>query len=192
MADAAPKQNGGKPGAMAQFMSNEPNVERFTPPEVVMAGNRTLGHIDLDPATTVRVNNTFIRATNIFTKEDDGLKYPWKGRVLLNPPGGEQGLTRKFWEKLVREFEQKNVSNAVYVAYCIDQLRQSQTWSVKPMVKFPFCIPNRRLAFYEENSRGDLVEQEHVTMSNAIVYLGKNVKKFIDGFAFIGQVIIPR
>jgi len=47
------------------------------------------GPFDLDPAATA--DNA--KAPLFYTKDDDGLSQPWKGRVFLNPPYGRQ-LTR--------------------------------------------------------------------------------------------------
>ena len=67
---------------MTTFLKKEADTERYTPPEVVAAVKDTLGQIDLDPATTKLVNNTFIRAKKYYTEQDDGLNRencPWSG-----------------------------------------------------------------------------------------------------------------
>lgn len=43
-----------------------------------------LGEFDLDPCTPKEM--PWITAKTRYTKEDDGLKQKWKGRVWLNPP----------------------------------------------------------------------------------------------------------
>lgn len=64
-----------------QVMGND---EWLTPPKIIEA----LGSFDLDPcAPVVRPWDT---AQNHFTKEDDGLKCVWTGRVWLNPPYGDE------------------------------------------------------------------------------------------------------
>jgi hypothetical protein len=45
--------------------------------------------IDLDPMSCYEANKV-VQAKGYYTKEDDGLLYPWEGRVLLNPPWGRQ------------------------------------------------------------------------------------------------------
>ncbi len=47
------------------------------------------GPFDLDPAASA----SNAKAPRFWTREDDGLSQPWKGRVFLNPPYGPQ-LTR--------------------------------------------------------------------------------------------------
>lgn len=61
--------------------------EHFTPREVVAAARKTLGGIDLDPASCAKANKR-IKAKQFFSVEDDGLTQPWRGRVFVNPPGG--------------------------------------------------------------------------------------------------------
>lgn len=67
----------------------------YTPPEII----HSLGEFDLDPATcsdAILINNS---ARKYFTKEDDGLKQKWEGRVWLNPPYTPP-LLRLFLEKM--------------------------------------------------------------------------------------------
>lgn len=59
--------------------------EWFTPAEYVEAARLVLGEIDLDPATHETAQK-WIKATQYFTRADDGLKREWRGRVWLNPP----------------------------------------------------------------------------------------------------------
>ena len=66
------------------------SVEWYTPPEIF----ETLDLVfDLDPASP---NNqpVYLPAINWYTKEDDGLKQDWYGKVWLNPPytRNEMGL----------------------------------------------------------------------------------------------------
>lgn len=53
--------------------------EWYTPPEIIQA----LGGFDLDPCAP---SHDFYTAKKCFTKDDDGLKLNWHGRVWLNPP----------------------------------------------------------------------------------------------------------
>jgi len=57
-------------------------VEYYTPVEIIEAARRVMGGIDLDPASSENANR-IVRATRIFTAQDDGLSQPWNGRVWL-------------------------------------------------------------------------------------------------------------
>lgn len=169
----------------------EPDEERYTPPRIIAAVYKALGHIDLDPATTNLVNDTFIRAKRIYRKETDGLnrENPWKGKVFINPPGGNN-KPRFFWERLIIEWDAKNVSAGIFLAFNIAQLQQTQE-CVSPMLRWPFCIPSKRLVFWKEKN-GQLEPRESAEFPNAIVYVSnKGVKRFVDAFKEIGSVVVP-
>jgi site-specific DNA-methyltransferase (adenine-specific) len=56
-----------------------------TPPELFERWNRQYGPFDLDPCTSP---DNPLGTPHFYTKEDDGLKQPWFGRVYCNPPYG--------------------------------------------------------------------------------------------------------
>jgi DNA N-6-adenine-methyltransferase (Dam). len=65
------------------------NIDWYTPKEII----ESLGEFDLDPAScadAIKLNNA---AKKYYTKEDDGLKQKWEGRVWLNPPYSSPMLT---------------------------------------------------------------------------------------------------
>lgn len=64
------------------------NQEYYTDHEIMNMVRDVLGTIDLDPASSEIANRT-VNATRIFTKEDDGLSLPWRGKVWLNHPFGK-------------------------------------------------------------------------------------------------------
>lgn len=66
--------------------------EWFTPPEIISE----LGPFDLDVCSSL--SRPWDTAKRHYTKEDDGLKLPWQGRVWCNPPYGQQ--TGKWLKKM--------------------------------------------------------------------------------------------
>jgi hypothetical protein len=76
--------------------------EWWTPEDLVEMAREALGAIDLDPATTAEANK-IVRAGRVFTKQDDGLKHEWHGRIWLNPPYS-QPLIEEFVSKMVSEY----------------------------------------------------------------------------------------
>jgi hypothetical protein len=67
------------------FNSNTDNHDEWlTPPSIV----RALGIFDLDPCAPI--NRPWETARKHYTKEDDGLKQRWEGRVWCNPPYGRE------------------------------------------------------------------------------------------------------
>lgn len=73
------------------FQKTTASDEWQSPPEIVNA----LGKFDLDPCATERS----AKAPAFFTKEQDGLKQDWFGRVWCNPPYSQPALYR-FCEKM--------------------------------------------------------------------------------------------
>lgn len=70
---------------MQDFNSNTANKDEWlTPPKLL----RLLGPFDLDPCAPV--TRPWPMAKRHYTKQDDGLKLPWIGRVWLNPPYGRR------------------------------------------------------------------------------------------------------
>ncbi|MBR0651358.1 adenine methyltransferase [Roseomonas terrae] len=61
--------------------------EWYTPPHIFEALRLTF---DLDPCSPGPTH--WVPAARVFTKDDDGLAQPWRGRVWMNPPfGGRHG-----------------------------------------------------------------------------------------------------
>ena len=78
---------------------NSGNNEWYTPADIIAAARNVLGTIDLDPASGEIANET-VKATKIFTADDDGLAHDWEGNIWLNPPYST-GLIEKFADKLI-------------------------------------------------------------------------------------------
>ncbi len=68
------------------YMATATSDDWPTPQWLVDAMAAEFGPFDLDPAASP--GNA--KAPVFFTKDDDGLAQPWKGKVWLNPPYGRQ------------------------------------------------------------------------------------------------------
>ncbi len=123
--------------------------EWYTPAHFVDAAREVLGGITLDPASS-REANRIVRALRIYTEANDGLSRPWSGQVFVNPPGG---LTAKFWAHLIGEWEAGRVEAAIWIGYSLEQLQTLQGVSSKSPLDFSICIPDRRIAFVENEAR---------------------------------------
>ena len=75
--------------------------EWYTPPEYIEAVRACLGAIDVDPASSARAQET-VRASRFFTRDNDGLRHDWHGRIWLNPPYSQPDIAR-FVDKLLAE-----------------------------------------------------------------------------------------
>lgn len=172
--------------------SNSP--ECYTPKWVVDAAREVMGGIDCDPASCAQANET-IQAATYYTEETNGLEQEWHGRVLLNPPGERRGkLVRLFWNKLVYEVYHGRVTEFVWVAFNISQLRTTQKAKhpmesdaivLRMLEASRIFVPAVRLRF--DGIYGD--NNDNPTRDNALIYWGPNDKKFCSTFASHGALL---
>lgn len=172
------------PGPSIPQLSSVSN-EHYTPPEVVEAARGLMGGIDLDPASCEAANK-IVRATFIYTEQQDGLTRSWgpiqnsplaqitggetrtPSRVFLNPPGGPLRIGKKpvsqaalWWARLVQDWLSGDVEQAVFVGFTLEILRTSQGARL-PVQRFHRCYPRERLHFGGK---------DQPTHANVIVYL---------------------
>ena len=177
--------------AKANPMHFSKSSEWFTPMFIVGRAQALFaGRIDLDPASTEAANE-HVRATTYYTKETDGLRQRWSGRVFLNPPGDKQGsLPKAFWSKLCNEFIYGGVTEAIYLGFSLEQLLSLQTKTVGALVldptplDFPLCVPRRRVPYVKPD--GTIAENN--THGSFISYLGWRPREFVRHFESLGGV----
>lgn len=132
--------------------------EQYTPALIVEMVREVLGSIDVDPATSLLANKT-VGAERIFTMEDGPevtFNAPWEGNVFLNPPGGQKmvllgtGFNSNpslFWAKMMHEWEQGAMRAGIFLGFTLEVLQSSQCVEKYPMLRFPICVPARRISF---------------------------------------------
>lgn len=174
------------------MVSSESN-EHYTPSYIVEAARELMGSIDLDPASCAEANEV-VKASKYYTKEDDGLSLPWSGNVFLNPPYG--------WDeaKIAPGKERSSVSNqAQWSAYALERHENgvtdetvmelsSQTgndWFVA-LWDYPLCFPRRLNHRKPGGEKGTGAKNASV-----LVYLGPDVKRFVEIFGKLGRCVIP-
>lgn len=81
--------------------------EWYTPPEILELVYKVMS-IDLDPASPWPET---VLARKHYTKEMDGLRLPWRGRIFLNPPYGRS--ISKWVDKFDSEWRIGNVRDAI-------------------------------------------------------------------------------
>lgn len=67
-----------------------------------------LGAFDLDPCAAID-NPAWTRAKTVYTRDEDGLKQDWCGRVFLNPPYSNIGP----WVKKLAEMQQEERGSGI-------------------------------------------------------------------------------
>lgn len=158
------------------------NQEWGTPPDIVEAARLTMGGIDLDPASTWEANRT-VKATNIFTKGDNGLVLPWVGNVWVNWPFGVR--ENPLWvSKITREYAK---ADGVDQITCICFASTSERW-FKPLKAFPQCYLDGRTNYIDLKT-GQQVKG--VSKGSVVTYLGWNLDAFAEYFGTLGDVLWP-
>lgn len=77
--------------SLSSHQSARPETTSWlTPPSILAA----LGEFDLDPCAAI--GQPWMTARSQFTLHDNGLMQPWRGRIWLNPPFGNEAA---FWVK---------------------------------------------------------------------------------------------
>lgn len=183
------------------------DFEYYTPSEILSLVREVMGEIDLDPASCAIANET-VQADMFFTKEDDGLSKPWKGKVWMNHPfhKGEKACAKKCkkkkcdpknakgrghcitedipsnleWiNKLDSEYKCGNVTEAL----CITFSSMSEGW-MWPLLHQLQCFPKGRIHYRKPDGTVD----GSATKGSVITYFGPNKEKFREVFGRIGVV----
>ena len=85
--------------------------EWYTPKVYIDSVYKVLGHIDLDPASSMLANNT-VGALSYYTIDDDGLDQDWYGKVWMVPPFSP-GMSSKFCMKLAEHVREGDITEAI-------------------------------------------------------------------------------
>ncbi len=86
-----------------------PSDEYGTPKYIVDLLREAVGGcFDLDPASNAEANKV-IKAAKFFTKNQNGLTYPWHGTIFLNPPYGAGKEKSEYKATLAELFMKKNI-----------------------------------------------------------------------------------
>jgi len=167
-----------------EALHSSESTEWYTPARYIEAARDVLGGIDLDPASCPEANET-VQADEIFTREDDGLRKPWSGRIWLNPPYGRRDGTNEsnqsVWSRrLLETYETGDVEAAVLLVNAVPD----RGW-FQPLWGHPICFCDARIRFIAPNGE----PQKNPTHGNAFVYFGSNERTFRDRFAEFGPVV---
>jgi len=163
--------------------------EWWTPPYLIRACRTVLGQIDLDPASSVEAN-TYVKALNIYTREDNGLSKPWSGTVFLNPPSRRGDPTAKphLWAyKLAEEYSRKG---GVTAACLIVKSVLGYKWYEFLYTNYWCCHLKERPAFIKWDGTTVGMAKKGVTV---FLLSGGHtrIKTFFDTFLPLGKVVPP-
>lgn len=150
--------------------------EWYTPGWVIEAARSVMGEIDLDPASCELAQET-VQAGLYWTKQQDGCRAGWFGRVWLNPP---YSTPAAFVDKLIDSYTAGDVKQA-----CVLLNNSTETrWFQRLLARFPVVFFNQRLAFWRHD-HADVGARQ----GQAVFYLGPEVERFCDIFGDHGIVV---
>lgn len=154
--------------------------EWFTPEQYIKMVRDVLGAIDLDPATHPEAQK-IIKASEFYTKTDNGLEREWHGRVWLNPPYA-QPLIAHFINKLIDEWRAGRILSAIVLTH---NYTDTEWFQVLAKESCSICFTRGRVKFYEPD--GTIAQP---TQGQAFTYLGDNIGLFWAVFADVGFELI--
>ena len=152
------------------------SIEWWTPPSFIELARKTMGRIDLDPASCSAANKN-VRARKFFDRKINGLAKRWQGTVWLNPPYGNQA--KLFICKLLAEWNAGHVEQAVVLLNC----NSIETHWFTPLRKFPLCFTRGRIHFISPDCK-----ITSATHGSVFVYFGDRRLAFIKHFGAVGDV----
>ena len=164
----------------AHVAHNSGNNEWYTPSVFVEAARACLGEIDLDPASSPIANET-VRAKQIFTAEQDGLKQPWHGRVWLNPPYA-QPLIAQFAEAVASKYEAGEIDEAIVL---VNNATETAWFRRMLQAAGAVCFPAGRIKFVDPEGKPSGAPLQ----GQAILYLGERVHDFTEAHKALGSVL---
>jgi phage N-6-adenine-methyltransferase len=156
--------------------NNSGDNEWYTPKPYIEAATAVMGCIDLDPASSEKAN-AVVGAKAVFTKETDGLKRDWAGRVFLNPPYASE-LVGKFIEKLAASVESGSVTEALVL---VNNATETKWFARLASVSTCLCFPNSRVRFWKPDS-----DKAAPLQGQAVAYIGKHASRFHKHFRAFG------
>lgn len=176
-----------------------------SPPSFVELARKTLGHIDVDPASSPKWNAN-VGANRIITAEEDFRKTPWfpgapsvrqlhsnparppagylPQTMFGNPPGDKRGrLVKQFWFGTAEYFRLGWCSGAVYVGFSVEQLARLQRVGAysHPLVHVTLVPAYRE--DYLDGATGK--QQEDATHASFVTLLSRSSRQ-IATFAALG------
>lgn len=153
---------------------NSGNNEWYTPAEFIEAAVKTMGNIDLDPASSEIANQT-VKAKTYYTAETNGLAHSWFGNVWLNPPYSSD-LIGKFADKVLSEY-----GNCSQMIILVNNATETE-WFCKLVSKADAVVfPKSRVKFYMPDGRTGAPLQ-----GQAILYIGSSPERFFECFKKFG------
>jgi phage N-6-adenine-methyltransferase len=152
----------------AHVKHNSGENEWYTPPEYIEAALKVMGSIDIDPASSKIANKT-VKATKIYTKEDNGLEKDWHGNIWMNPPYSKD-LIPNFISKLCYHYGNGEINQAIVL---VNNATETNWFQEIGEIAEAICFINKRVKFLDIHGNEGAPLQ-----GQALIYLGDNPDLF--------------
>lgn len=152
--------------------------EWYTPAPYVEAARTCLGAIDLDPASSAAAQAT-VRAARFFTREEDGLKQEWRGRIWLNPPYAQPSIVH-FVDKLLAEVNAGRATEAILLTH---NYTDTGWFHAAAGQCAAICFTRGRIRFV--GASGEIAAP---TQGQAFFYFGPGLDRFRQTFSRFGFI----
>ena len=149
------------------------NNEWYTPAEYIEAARRVMGRIDLDPASSA-IANGVVMADKFYSADDDGLSHEWAGRVWMNPPYSSD-LIWQFAAKLRKHYQAGDIQEAIVL---VNNATETAWFYDMAQAASAIAFTHSRVKYLNEA----LEPKGAPLQGQALIYFGKNVKKFREAF----------
>lgn len=147
------------------------NNEWYTPPKILERVREVLGYIDVDPASSDKAQKA-VKAKTYYTKENDGLKFSWEGKVWCNPPYSA-ALIKQFTKKFEEEYNIGNMKEGIILT----NSGTDTIWN-QPLVSGVQAYTLGRISFILPDGS----EKGKGSRGSCFTYFGDNYMKFIEAF----------
>lgn len=163
------------------FFASSKTVEHYTPRYIWERAIRCMGAIDVDPAADP---GHAIPAAVHYTKEENGLKHEWTGRVWLNPPFGQDVII--WFEHLERDFSSGSITEAIVLWKAAVETEAFRNLAgITSLVSFPHA----RIEFIPGS--GGQHRGKGSNFSPCLFYIGNNPESFIEAYSDISDIWKP-
>lgn len=156
---------------------SDDSYEWYTPSEIIGAARLVMGEIDLDPASSPDAQK-IIKAGQYYTKEIDGLKQPWFGRVWLNPPYCMPDI-ENFVDRVIFDYQTSNIESAIILV----NNSTDTAWFHRLILSTKMaCFTKGRVKYWGPHAT-------QARQGQAIFYFGNNPDYFTEIFNQFGVVV---
>jgi hypothetical protein len=171
----------------ADFAKSSKSGEAYTPREWWQRCIDVLGHIDCDPASDPEHH---IPARIHYTKNDNGLRKEWPGKVFLNPPFGRGVIL--WFEKAEAEMKAGRCTELIILWKCALETESMQVIINMPAYKLS-AVPDGRISFLNGDSdTGKRGSKDVATFTPMFSYIGDNPVLFAQVFGKVCTLWKPR